>query len=208
MKQTLALIAFIFCIQTGYSQIAFGVKAGGYTVDFNPGSLILEDGGIEQAKVDLLNAKFGFQAGIMLRLTLLGITLQPELMYSTSTTEFTVEDLSSLNANEVIKQKWSFVDIPLLVGLKLGPLRALVGPEARLLVSNPTELLNLETFKQEFSNARWGYQAGLGLDIGKIMFDVRYQGSFKKWGSFEYEGNTFEFDDRASSILFQLGYKF
>ena len=86
------------------------------------------------------SAKYGFHGGAFVRLTLFGIYLQPELLFSTRTNEYTVNQLSANGLPTllpVVKQNFNKLDIPILLGLKLGPLRVNAGPVGSLSINSP-----------------------------------------------------------------------
>ncbi|MCK4989930.1 MAG: hypothetical protein KAS29_05570, partial [Bacteroidales bacterium] len=113
-------------------------------------------------------------------------------------------------ATEILDVKFNRIDVPLLVGVKLGPARLNVGPVGSFVISETTDLTELEPDFELFSSAMtWGFQAGLGLDISKISLDVRYEGSLSALGeSFSVGGNDFPLDARPSQWIISLGYWF
>jgi len=161
----------------------------------------------------LTAAKYGFHGGAFVRLSLFGIYLQPELLFTTRTNEYTVQNVTAgqTTAADIVKQNFNKLDIPVMVGFKLGPLRLNAGPAASLLINTPKELINSDGFKNMYSRMTIGYQAGVGLDILKTLtFDVRYEGSLKKYQN-QIEnatGTKFNLDDRANAFLFSVGLMF
>ena len=76
----------------------------------------------------LKDAKYGFHGGAFMRLTLFGIYLQPELLFSTRTNEYTVKNVQT-SASSIVKQNFNKLDISVMLGLKLGPVRLNAGPD-------------------------------------------------------------------------------
>jgi hypothetical protein len=62
---------------------------------------------------------------------------------------------------------------------------------------NDLRMLDPKNFQFERDNV--GYQAGAGLDIGKLSFDLRYQGSITEMNK--------RFDQRSSLYHTSIGYK-
>jgi hypothetical protein len=58
--------------------------------------------------------------------------------------------------------------------------------------------------------AVYGYQAGEGIDLGRLTLDIRYAGSLgEKFGdSITIEGPTFKLDYRQSCLLLSAGLMF
>ena len=58
--------------------------------------------------MQLTTAKYGFHGGAFVRLTLFGIYLQPELLFSTRTNEYTVQNVTTGQINCSIYRKTEF----------------------------------------------------------------------------------------------------
>ncbi len=65
-------------------------------------------------------------------------------------------------------------------------------------------------YKEEFNGATWGYQVGVGLDLGKkITIDVKYEGNLSKLADgVKIAGETRSFDSRNSQFVASLGFFF
>jgi hypothetical protein len=143
-----------------------------------------------------------------MRLTLLGIYLQPEVVFATNTYDYNVQ---TATARQVIKQSFNRLEIPVLLGLKLGPLRVNAGPSATIQIGSPKALVSDPNFDNMYRKATFGYQAGVGIDLFKIItLDARYGGSLSgKFGDSVQIGNqTFKLDSRQPSILLSVGLMF
>ena len=145
-----------------------------------------------------------------MRLTLLGIYVQPELLFATSEYMYNVTSPGSVTPVEV-SQKLNKLSVPVMVGFKLGPLRLNAGPAASVSIGTPKALVNDANLKDIYSKTSFGYQAGLGLDILKTLtFDVRYEGSLKKYQNQieNLTGTKVSLDNRPNAFLFSLGLMF
>lgn len=202
MKKLLLLILIALTMVPVYSQVKFGIKAGVSTTtvptyDFTTGTNTIEA---------LKSASFGIHGGIFLRISLLGIYLQPEVLLATNTYEYKVNNLPN-----PIKQTFNKLDIPIMIGVKLGPLRVNAGPAATLQIGSPKALIDDPNFKDMYKGTTFGYQIGAGFDLfKKLTFDVRYEGSLSgRFGSAIQLGNqTFKLDSRQPSVIFSVGYMF
>lgn len=202
MKKFLLSILIAVLAIPAFSQIKFGVKAGVSTTtvptyDYTTGANTI---------TALKNASYGIYGGVFLRLSLLGVYFQPEVLLATNTYEYTVN-----NAPNPIKQTFNKLDIPLLVGLKLGPIRINAGPAATIQIGSPKALINNPDFTNMYKGATFGFQAGAGFDLfKKLTFDVRYEGSLSgEFGSaVNIGGQTFKLDSRQPSVLFSVGLMF
>jgi len=103
----------------------------------------------------------------------------------------------------IYNQKFNKLNIPVLLGVKVGPLRLNAGPAASVMISDPKEIIEGATYKR----ATFGYQAGLGFDLfKKLTFDLRYEGNLNQFGDqIEIGGETFVLDDRTGALLVQVG---
>lgn len=193
------------------AQVNFGLKAGVSTTSLSMPTTATITSGSSSYNVDALtSAKYGFHGGIFFRFTLLGIYLQPEFLFSTRTNEYTVENNQNLTS-VIVKQNFNRLDIPVMLGVKLGPLRLNAGPSGSILINSPKDLIANPDFKNRYNRMTIGYQAGVGLDILHFLtLDVRYEGSLRKYQNRiqNITGTTFNLDDRPNAFLFSLGLMF
>jgi len=212
MKKLFAIVLVVLISIPAFSQIKFGIKAGVSTTNLSMATLKTVTSGTTTYTVDALTAaKYGFHGGVFMRLTLLGIYLQPELLFSTRTNEYTVIDLAAPTVKMTKKQNFNKLDIPVMLGFKLGPIRLNAGPAASLLINSPKALISDTNYKSMYSRMTFGYQAGLGFDLLNFLtFDLRYEGSLKKYQNQieNLTGTKFNLDDRANAFLFSVGLMF
>ncbi|WP_266366917.1 outer membrane beta-barrel protein [Tellurirhabdus rosea] len=105
--------------------------------------------------------------------------LQPEILFSAKGGKFNLvrQGLETQSVNV----RFSTIDIPLLLGLRLGPLRLNAGPMASLRVTESGSLKETlrtytsQSFRQTVDKALWGYQAGIGLTISGMQLDLRHE---------------------------------
>jgi len=208
-KLILMLIASMFIFTASNAQLFnYGIKAG---IGFS--SLKMEDiTGIDDGN-DVYNlitgdGVMGYHLGLQTRINIAMLVIQPELYFNAG--GGTVEQVVDGGASELLDVKFSRIDIPLLAGVKLGPARISVGPVGSFVISETTELTDIEPDFELFSSSMtWGFQAGLGLDISKLSLDFRYEGSLSKLGeSLSVGGSEFALDARPSQWIISLGFWF
>ena len=96
------------------------------------------------------------------------------------------------------------IDLPVLVGFGLGPISFNFGPVWSAYQGNSADGVIIHT-----ENIGFGYQAGIGLKLGKITLDARYEGAFHDAiQEFTIAGVTYNADQRPSQILISAGYLF
>ncbi len=214
MKKLIVILMVVLVSLPAFSQLKFGIKAGVSTSSLSMADLKTVTSGNTSYTVDALtSAKYGFQGGVFIRATLLGIYIQPELLLTTRTNEYTVTDITNSTApvSTIVKQNFNKLEIPVLIGFKLGPLRLNAGPSGSILINSPKELISDTDFKSLYTRMTIGYQAGIGFDLFKTLtFDLRYEGNLKKYqNQIENKiGTKVNLDDRANAFILSIGIMF
>jgi hypothetical protein len=206
MKRIAFFVLFSAClvIQTK-AQIRYGFRAGISTTNLDKETV--EASGVSLAIKD---AKYGYHLGIFAR-GRLGETfyIQPELAFNANSVDFTVDDAQDGIMDKVLNEKYQHLDIPLMLGAKFGPLRLEAGPTGHVYIASKTELDQIGGYEQRFNDFNLGYQGGIGLDIWKILVDLRYEGNFTRFGDhMRIGGEEVKFSDRPSRWLLTVGFSF
>ncbi|MBK8702989.1 MAG: PorT family protein [Saprospiraceae bacterium] len=192
------------------AQLRVGLKIGLSTTDIQGEDLsILEPGGAQRFRLALEEAKYGIHGGVVIRWQINKFVLQPEVNFNSSSAEYQFDDLQNPSNSGIRTEKYQNLDIPLLLGVKFGPLRLQAGPVGHVFISSVSDLADVDGFKDRYESLTFGWQGGLGLDLWKFMLDLRYEGNFTKYGDhISFFGNDYNFDDRPARFLFSLGYLF
>jgi hypothetical protein len=149
----------------------------------------------------------GLTAGAFLQLNLGPFVFQPELMFTHQTGQVKFTDLT---LSDIQRVSFNQVDVPMLVGFNLGrTVRLQAGPVMTYVldVGSDRGVANvMDAFVNDFDNKSWGYQAGAGLDLGRLALDVRYGGSLgTRSMSFEVDGTTYPVSLTRNSIQVTAG---
>lgn len=205
MKKFIVIILALVLAAPLYSQVKFGLKAGAST-DFTFTDQTFQGTDFEVILQNAKDAEWGFQGGVFMRASFAGFYIQPELLLATATNSVTYDDVEAGGAPVIYNQKFNKLNIPVLLGVKVGPLRLNAGPAASVMISDPKEIIEGATYKR----ATFGYQAGLGFDLfKKLTVDLRYEGNLNQFGDqIEIGGETFTLDDRTGALLVQVGFMF
>ncbi len=193
------------------AQIKFGIKAGITSTSIKVDEVIdIDDASdIDELAIKGMNSKIGFQGGIFSRITIAKLYVQPELLFTSTSGEVEItEFLASGEQIPIIKeQEFKQIDIPIMLGYKFGPARIQAGPIASIVIDSKSVLVDYDNYEEEFNGATWGYQVGVGLDIGKkLTIDVKYEGNLSKLANGVKIGNeTLDFDSRNSQFVASLG---
>ncbi|MEE9361282.1 MAG: outer membrane beta-barrel protein [Cellulophaga sp.] len=205
MKKTLLVAVFALGSIAAFAQkgSGFGIKAG---VNYNQnGDLSFKQA--VNAGEDLIagsKGKVGYHIGFFAKMDFPKLYVKPELVYTKTN--------SSYNANGVNSEYgMSKLDLPVLIGYKfIGPVHIFAGPAFQYTLSNDLKDLKVEDVKNDFSV---GLHLGVGVSLGSIGLDVRYERGFSdNEASFigqNITGNdiTGRVDSRPSQIIFGLSLK-
>lgn len=205
LKFFISLIILSCLVQTGSAQFKFGIRGGINSATVKPPDFDNSDYSIEYKSGDV-----GFHLGAMGQLKLGSFVLQPELLFSTAKTDIKLTDLSGSTAVEEIgKQKFNKLDLPVIAGVKLGPVKLQLGPVATVQLNSKSDLLEENGIEQAYKGMTIGYQAGLGLELSSLLIDVKYEGNLSQFGDgVIIAGQTFNFDQRMSQLILSLGFLF
>jgi len=205
MMKKLSVILFVLLLSIPtFSQINFGIKAGAESTTVPTYDVTSGTSNIEALK----DASWGFHGGLFMRIKLLALYVQPEVVFASNTFDYNV---TTSSVTEVKSQKFNRLSIPLLVGAKLGPIRINAGPAAAIQIGSPEALINDPNFDQMYKGAVWGFQAGIGMDLlKKLTIDLRYAGGLGDalGSSVAIGGQTFQLDYGQKSFLVSLGWMF
>jgi len=164
---------------------------------------------MEQLQVSIENANYGAHFGFLLQGKIGdNFFVQPEILFNTTSVDFRVEDFAT-QTSRVLNESYNQLDIPFMMGWKFGPLRVQGGPVGHVFINSKSELFDIDGYAQKFNEFTYGYQAGLGLDIWKIILDIKYEGNFNTFGDHITFGNAnYAFNQNPTRIVASLGIVF
>lgn len=192
------LILMLATVSTTMAQSGLGVKAGvnygdngeiSYTDITTAGEDIMEGG----------DSKVGYHFGLFYRADLGGFFLRPELLYTRTKSSYDYNDSEA-------EYQVSKLDLPILLGLDvLGPLNIFAGPSLQYILQNDFEGVTLGDVENEFTV---GAQFGVGIKLGSVGLDVRYERSLKENEARVLDlsgGNGLQrVDTRPNQLIFSL----
>jgi hypothetical protein len=196
MKKIYYLLAVGLCSAMSASaqllpSVNFGVKAGANLSSFSTENTLSSD------------ARAGYLAGFWARIGAAGIHFQPELYYTSKNVDVKDESTGAVNT-----AKFKSIDLPLLIGTRFGALgvgaRFNTGPLISFALNNEqnigTAFNNATRLRVKDQNYAW--QFGVGLDVQKVSFDLRYELGLNKMKNMN--GGS---DVRANLFNLTLGYR-
>ncbi len=153
----------------------------------------------------LSNLNTGFHFGLFSQIKVFDVLIQPELIFTSLQNELEYEDLTS-NKVKKISQEFNMLDIPVLVLLKYKIFKMEAGPVGSILLEEGSFLYDEIGYRQKYNIFTLGYQAGLGVDISKISFDIRYEGHLISKGDIIEIGEE-EFNNNSSTqqVILSVG---
>ena len=206
----IAFFALVFCI--GFSglqaQFRFGPKIGFATNSLEGTDIRFSGEGMDELRLALQEATYSPQFGVQFHIPIGRFFLQPEFLFNSTTANYELRNLTRPDT-VLFQEKYRNLDIPLQFGLRAGPLRLQAGPAAQLNLDNVEGISDREGWEESFDTFQLGWQGGVGLDIWKLTFDLRYEGSFSKFGDhFTFMGRDLEFSERPNRWTVSVGYMF
>ncbi len=203
MKKLLLLSLLFAFTGSAFAQLPsfdLGLKAG-----MNVAKLKLKD------KADTFSEenRLGYQFGVWARLGGAGLYVQPELYVAGKGGKYNIDNEG---INEDVKVSLTTLDLPILLGTKvgLGPVnaRVMAGPVVSFKLSDDVKLkdkisnayTDIRDIKNYKSNAV-GIQLGAGVDISKLAIDLRYEVGVSNINK------TDKYDQKQNLWHISLGYK-
>lgn len=212
VKVVIYCMIFILSNQFVSAQLEGGIKIGlSNTQIANPtySMLTLNNDGTEDYKINIDEINVGYYFGGYTRLQVWKIFLQLEGVINSSSVNYKVQDFNSGNSETLLKEQYTSLDIPLLLGLKLNWFNIQGGVIGHIPISSVSELKNIEGYNYSPESFTYSYLAGFGIDIWKLRFDFRYELSTTYFGDhIEYMGNKYQFTDLDNRIIAGVAYSF
>lgn len=211
-KSIMKKVIFVFALVATFATVAqaqfkAGIKGGVTTYNMKLGDFLVTNGNAaDNFGLAVKDAKFGYQFGFWARLGK-GLHLQPEILISTNKVEYEITDGGETFIGD---ESYANIDIPIMAGVKLGPLRAQAGPVARIFLGSDDKLSNvIANYEANHDRLKIGYQAGVGLDLWRVQLDLRYEGSLKHFGdAITVAGQEFGLDGKAGRVVATVGVAF
>ena len=222
MKKNLlfALLTFVPALSFAQGGFQIGIKGGvnlsklsfgkfvSTSTNANGSPSVSVDGQTFRNSIsDSYNSRTGTSFGIYMRFGK-NLFIQPELLYSSKAASL---DIIRNGQTESVTVKTNSFDVPLLLGIKGGPIRVVAGPVISFRVDDNQRLgqalsqYTSGTLNDAWAKAYYGYQVGGGLDLGSFGLDVRYEGNLSDIA--QIEDSQAKFSQRLKSWQVTLAYR-
>lgn len=212
MKKLLMPLLLCLITSVGMSQVKWGPRIGISTSDLSTGDFdVRQPGSLQALSLSAKDAGYGIQVGAFAQFKIKKLFyFQPEILLNSNKVDFKATHFSEgQTVTDIIREKYQHVEVPMVFGLKLGPLRAGVGPVGKVQLSSTSGITDFEGIKEDFSGLKFGYTANIGLNVGKLILDLKFDRSLSDFGDFlSVDGEPFDFKQPAKRMVFSLGYAF
>jgi len=195
----------------GFGQLKIGIKGGFSTYDLGKNDLnIFNQPTRDSLVLKIKDANFGIHGGLVIRYLANHFYVQLEGLFNSNSVNYKLNDFQGIGVvDTILKESFLYLDIPLMFGLKAGPLRLNAGPVGHIYMKHNSELGFINGLKEDFKTITYGYQAGIGLDIWKLTIDARYEGNFTNFGDqINIGGSKFTFANSPARFIVSLGLLF
>ncbi|MDX5337740.1 MAG: PorT family protein [Cyclobacteriaceae bacterium] len=197
MKKLFIALVLVLGTTQAFSQNGIGLKAGlsSTKLDFNSKEFVPAD------------AQTGYHVGLFGRFGGAGFFVQPELLFTQTSGEFAYipGGASGGTPPENYKAEFNRLDIPVMVGFRMFKVvRLMAGPIASVNINSKLEN-SVDTVQEaDFKEATFGYQAGLGVDLGNLSIEGKYEGGLSKVTDNIGQNST---DNRINQWVLSVGFR-
>src|SRR5690554_6660283 len=189
----LFVIAAIFFTIGGVNAQEFSI---GPRVGLSQGNVEVNGDGFSKG-----NSKLGYHAGLFARLGGNFIYLQPEVLYTNTGGEF--EERVQGVGEVKYEATFNRLDVPVLVGLKFADFfRVQAGPVASFMLNSEVTQDVGNASLPDYKKSTLAYQAGIGVDVGNMILDLKYEGPL---GKVSESIAGFVTDQRQNQLILSLG---
>jgi hypothetical protein len=207
MKNLILLIFTILTTSLNAQVIATGIR-GGLSSSMSIDDIkLINTSSKEEFLLSMSNKTFGYHFGALVRIKLGPLFVQPEVIFNSNSFDISFQDVNKVSTN-IGKQKFQYIDVPVLVGLKFGPLRVNAGPTGHLFLNNTKDLFDVNNYAANFSKISVAYTMGVGLDLGSFMLDVRYDDNLSDNNPLVEFTEGFTLSTRPPRLSASVGFKF
>ena len=149
------------------------------------------------------NAQLGYHLGVFARFGGVGFFVQPEVLFTQTSGSFKLEFPTSGTSN--YEAKFNRLDVPVMAGFRmLKIIRVMVGPIASFNIDSSLQEAGKTVQNIDFKNATLGYQAGVGVDLGNLSIEGKYEGGLSK---FTEAIGSYPADNRLNQWVLSVGFK-
>jgi hypothetical protein len=197
MKKLVLIVLVTLSSLSLYAQKnGVGIKAGlsSTQVDFKSEQFVPSD------------AQMGYHLGVFARFGGVGFFVQPEVLFTQTSGKFKLElpPVSSISSTQY-EAKFNRLDVPLMAGFRMFKvIRIMAGPIASFNIDSSLKDAGTTVQNIDFKKATLGYQTGVGVDLGNLTFEGKYEGGLSR---FTENVGSYTADNRLNQWVLSVGIK-
>lgn len=197
MKKLVLIVLVTLSSLSLYAQKnGVGIKAGlsSTQVDFKSEQFVPSD------------AQMGYHLGVFARFGGVGFFVQPEVLFTQTSGKFKLElpPVSSISSTQY-EAKFNRLDVPVMAGFRmLKVIRIMAGPIASFNIDSSLKDAGTTVQNIDFKKATLGYQTGVGVDLGNLTFEGKYEGGLSR---FTENVGSYTADNRLNQWVLSVGIK-
>ncbi len=219
MRKIVLLLAIVLMVSSAKADVfSWGIKGGINSSKLKFSDITINDPNNTANGLTFKPSSYevGFHFGAFARVKIAMLYFQPELIYTNLSAGIDVKDPINTIGSSKGKLQYHNIDVPLMLGWKIGPGRFNLGPVMTFNVSKNLKEATaqaketIDTFSKSSKAINFGGQVGVGLDILKtVTLDLKYEFGLSKFGDgVTIGGKQFATDQRQSQIIASLGIMF
>lgn len=195
-KLALVVLVTLSSISLYAQKNGVGIKAGlsSTQVDFE-GEQLVPNG-----------AQMGYHLGVFARFGGVGFFVQPEVLFTQTSGKFKLElpPVSSISPPQY-EAKFNRLDVPVMAGFRmLKIVRIMAGPIASFNIDSSLKDAGTTVQNIDFKKATLGYQTGVGVDLGNLSIEGKYEGGLSR---FTENVGSYTADNRLNQWVLSVGIK-
>jgi hypothetical protein len=195
-KLVLVLLVFLGSLSAYAQKNGFGLKGGlsSTQVNFEGDQLVPSD------------AQLGYHLGVFARFGGIGFFVQPEVLFTQTSGKFKLElPPASSTSPSNYEAKFNRLDVPVMAGFRLLKIiRVMAGPIASFNIDSSLKEAGTTVQNIDFKKATLGYQTGVGVDLGNLTFEGKYEGGLSR---FTENVGSYTADNRLNQWVLSVGFK-
>ncbi len=218
-KVLVTIFVFMLAIGSSAAQLKTGVKAGLSSFLVNTGELtILDSVGTPEYTLGVLKSSAGLHVGFFVQANFGKVFfIQSDLVFNIQSVKYLFKTVEEPISEFVKSENYQTLDIPAILGFRIGPVRFGAGPLARLFMNLNSDIDDVvegeeflsANYEARFRTLSWGWQAGVGMDIWQLHLDLRYEGNFEEFGNhMNYYGRNYSFGVTPERLIMSVGISF
>ena len=213
MKKLFCIISICACIASqSTAQFTYGLRIS-TSPSVHPGAnhIVANRGAITESLVNISHVNYSEQIGLMGRLDREQFYFMTELLYGQTKTQVSMVGISESlegQAAHLFTEKNSYLEIPVTAGVKLGFVEVFSGFIATRDLAVRGQTSDITGYESTMPALRMGWHSGIGVNLGAVLIDMRYQQQFSNYGKGRFlNGEELILKNAPGRLVFSLGYR-